>query len=163
TSSPPMRILPAVGVSSPAIMRSEVVLPQPEGPSRHTNSPSPISKLTSPTAVKSPKRLVTFSNSTDAMRLSLDAAEEAEAELPANAGTTRRGGQRIHERIGRQERDARGAGFRIERQERGRGRHVLAGAQQDEGDEEAPPDIDEAPHHDDHDAGPDDRQGDREK
>src|SRR5690606_7163439 len=136
TSSPPMRILPAVGVSSPAIMRSEVVLPQPEGPSRHTNSPSPISKLTLPTAVKSPKRLVTFSNSTDAMRLSLDAAEEAEAELPADEEIKRHDGQRIDERIGGQERHHRGAGLRIERIDGDRGRHVLAGAQQDEGDEE---------------------------
>ena len=32
TSCPSMRMVPAVGDSSPAIMRSEVVLPQPEGP-----------------------------------------------------------------------------------------------------------------------------------
>ena len=31
-SSPSMRICPSVGVSRPAIMRSKVVLPQPEGP-----------------------------------------------------------------------------------------------------------------------------------
>jgi hypothetical protein len=32
TSRPPMRIEPEVGDSSPAIMRSVVVLPQPDGP-----------------------------------------------------------------------------------------------------------------------------------
>ena len=40
TSSPPSRMRPPVGSSSPAIMRSVVVLPQPEGPSRQKNSPS---------------------------------------------------------------------------------------------------------------------------
>ena len=35
TSSPPSRMSPEVGSSRPAIMRSVVVLPQPEGPSRH--------------------------------------------------------------------------------------------------------------------------------
>src|SRR5206468_8475346 len=37
-SSPPIRIWPSVGVSRPEIMRSSVVLPQPEGPSRAKNS-----------------------------------------------------------------------------------------------------------------------------
>ena len=32
TSCPSMKICPEVGASSPAIMRSVVVLPQPEGP-----------------------------------------------------------------------------------------------------------------------------------
>src|SRR5258707_15132096 len=36
--------------------RSKVVLPQPEGPRKQTNSPSPISSVISPRAVKSPKR-----------------------------------------------------------------------------------------------------------
>ena len=34
TGVPSMRMRPLVGVSSPAIMRRVVVLPQPEGPSR---------------------------------------------------------------------------------------------------------------------------------
>ena len=38
---------PEVGSSSPAIMRSVVVLPQPDGPSRQKNSPSPTVKLES--------------------------------------------------------------------------------------------------------------------
>ena len=62
-------ILPEVGVSRPAIILRLVVLPQPDGPSRQTNSPSPIFRLTSDTAVKLPKILVTFWNSTEAITL----------------------------------------------------------------------------------------------
>src|SRR5213593_1849622 len=40
-------------------MRSSVVLPQPDGPSRVNSSPSPISSDTRSTAVAPPKRLVT--------------------------------------------------------------------------------------------------------
>src|SRR5215213_7621137 len=50
TSSPPIEIMPAVGCSRPAIQRSVVVLPQPEGPSSTTISPAAIRKLTSSTA-----------------------------------------------------------------------------------------------------------------
>ena len=39
TSWPSMRIAPAVGVSKPATMRKVVVLPQPLGPRKETNSP----------------------------------------------------------------------------------------------------------------------------
>ncbi|MNL56127.1 hypothetical protein D3C87_1795960 [compost metagenome] len=45
TSLPPMKISPAVGDSSPAIMRSVVVLPQPEGPRMVVNEPRGTSKL----------------------------------------------------------------------------------------------------------------------
>src|SRR5450631_2734285 len=57
TSSPPRKIWPEVGSSSPAIMRSVVVLPQPEGPSRQKNSPSRTVKVESFTATKSAKLL----------------------------------------------------------------------------------------------------------
>ncbi len=39
-SSPSMNILPALGVSKPPSMRSSVVLPQPDAPSRQNISPS---------------------------------------------------------------------------------------------------------------------------
>src|SRR3954465_11436415 len=39
TSSPPIAIMPPVGCSRPAIMRSVVVLPHPDGPSTTTISP----------------------------------------------------------------------------------------------------------------------------
>ena len=58
TSSPPSRIVPEVGSSSPAIMRSVVVLPQPDGPSRQKNSPFSTVKVESFTATKSPKALL---------------------------------------------------------------------------------------------------------
>src|SRR6516165_3417327 len=44
---PATSISPALGRSSPAIERSVVVLPQPEGPSSVNNLPSGTSKLTS--------------------------------------------------------------------------------------------------------------------
>ena len=54
TSAPPIRIAPDVGSSSPAIMRSVVVLPQPEGPSSVTSLPAAIVKEMSFTAATSP-------------------------------------------------------------------------------------------------------------
>ncbi len=53
------RMLPASGRMKPAIMRSSVVLPQPEGPSRKNSSPRSTVKETSVTAGVSPYRLVT--------------------------------------------------------------------------------------------------------
>ena len=47
-------------------MRSVVVLPQPDGPSRAKNSPSPMDRSSLSTAVTSPKRLVTPSIATAA-------------------------------------------------------------------------------------------------
>jgi hypothetical protein len=46
----PTAMVPASGCSRPAIERSVVVFPQPEGPSRVNSSPSWTSKLTSSTA-----------------------------------------------------------------------------------------------------------------
>mgnify|MGYP003694426599 CR=1 FL=1 len=60
TSSSPRKIWPEVGSSSPAIMRSVVVLPQPEGPSRQKNSPSRTVKVESFTATKSANALCRF-------------------------------------------------------------------------------------------------------
>ena len=45
TSRPPMKIWPEVGDSSPAIMRSVVVLPQPEGPRMVVSVPCGTVKL----------------------------------------------------------------------------------------------------------------------
>src|ERR1700704_2424592 len=50
TTSGPIEIVPAVGCSRPAMQRSVVVLPQPEGPSSTTISPAAMRKLTSSTA-----------------------------------------------------------------------------------------------------------------
>ena len=60
-SWPSIRMRPSVGVSKPASIRSRVVLPQPDGPSRAKNSPSVTVSETLSTAASLPKRLVTFS------------------------------------------------------------------------------------------------------
>ncbi len=54
-SLPSTTIVPAVGSSKPATMRSTVVLPQPEGPRKETNSPCSTSRLKSWTTVVAPK------------------------------------------------------------------------------------------------------------
>src|SRR5262245_46060777 len=61
TSSPPRKMRPSLGVSKPASIRSNVVLPQPDGPSSAKNSPCPISKVSVSTAATAPKRLLTAS------------------------------------------------------------------------------------------------------
>src|SRR3954464_7024086 len=55
TMRSPMRMLPPLGSSSPAIMRKVVVLPQPEGPSSVSNSPSAAVSVAPSTAAKAPK------------------------------------------------------------------------------------------------------------
>src|SRR6185437_14114513 len=64
TISLSMLMRPPVFCSSPATMRKVVVLPQPDGPSRVTNSPCATRKSTSLTAMKSPKCRLTFSSTT---------------------------------------------------------------------------------------------------
>src|SRR6516162_1929720 len=56
-STPSSRIWPWVGCSKPAIMRSVVVLPQPEEPSSEKNSPAGMWRLIPSTAFTTPKRL----------------------------------------------------------------------------------------------------------
>src|SRR5215831_5747422 len=67
TTWPPMRIWPPLGGSSPAIIRSSVVLPHPDGPSRTRNSPSRVTRSTPSTARTSPNTLRTARVSTVAM------------------------------------------------------------------------------------------------
>src|SRR5215510_1170167 len=58
TTRSPTRISPAVGSTKPAISRSVVVLPQPDGPSRHTRLPCSILSDTSSTTAFGPYFLV---------------------------------------------------------------------------------------------------------
>src|SRR6266567_1925644 len=58
---------PDVSSSRPAIMRSVVLLPQPEGPTRTTNSLSGMSRLMLRTASTLSKRLMTLRNETSAI------------------------------------------------------------------------------------------------
>ena len=61
-SAPPIRMRPCCGVSNPAMRRINVVLPQPDGPSKAKNSPGAMSSDRLSTAVTAPKRLVTASS-----------------------------------------------------------------------------------------------------
>ena len=54
TSRSPIRTVPDVTFSSPAIIRSSVDLPQPEGPTSTTNSPAATVSETSSTARTAP-------------------------------------------------------------------------------------------------------------
>src|SRR5262249_48869494 len=65
TGRSPKEISPASGVSKPATMRSVVVLPQPDGPSRAISSPSRTSRSSLSTATTLPKRFVRPRNETD--------------------------------------------------------------------------------------------------
>src|SRR5689334_6105082 len=81
TTRSPMRTVPSLISSRPAAIRSAVVLPQPDGPTSTTNSPSAISRSRPSTArVPSLKTLVTFSKATLAMgHLLLDRAADETA------------------------------------------------------------------------------------
>src|SRR5580693_628533 len=60
TARPSMLIVPEVTSSRPATIRNAVVLPQPEGPTSTSSSPSPTSRSSALTAVvPSANRLVT--------------------------------------------------------------------------------------------------------
>ena len=54
TSTSPIRMVPELAISSPAMRRRVVVLPQPEGPSNVTSVPGAISNFRSRTATTSP-------------------------------------------------------------------------------------------------------------
>ena len=58
TSLSPNRILPLSGLLKPAIAINNVVLPEPDGPSRVRNSPLFISRSTESSAYRSPYFLV---------------------------------------------------------------------------------------------------------
>src|SRR6516162_4256681 len=64
TSMPPSRMRPPVTCSRPAIKRSVVDLPQPDGPSSTSNEAAAASKLTSSTAHVAPHALLTFGTDT---------------------------------------------------------------------------------------------------
>src|SRR5438552_18477344 len=71
TSSPAISIVPDVGRSRPAINRSNVVLPQPLGPTNEMNSPFPTSSDTLRSAWTLPNDLLTLRTLTEAVRRSV--------------------------------------------------------------------------------------------
>src|SRR5688572_4336558 len=73
---PATKTSPAVACSRPATMRSVVVFPQPDGPSRQTVSPAATVRSTSRTAASAPNSLVMpFSSIVDIPPSPLDRAE----------------------------------------------------------------------------------------
>src|SRR5690349_18801839 len=70
TRRPPMASSPAETVSSPAMMRSSVVLPQPEGPTKTQNSPSFTSRSMSRRISTVPKDLQMPRSVTSGMAIS---------------------------------------------------------------------------------------------
>ena len=69
TTRSPIRTVPALIASSPATILSRVDLPQPDGPTRMTNSPSAMSIETPRIASTAPYILRTFSIETLAIAL----------------------------------------------------------------------------------------------
>jgi hypothetical protein len=70
-----MSIRPEVGAIKPAIIRNNVDFPQPEGPTRDTNSPEPTSNEALETAVcPEGNTMLTPSHSTRAAERRVDAS-----------------------------------------------------------------------------------------
>src|SRR5882762_10712554 len=76
-SAPPSVTRPASGRSNPAMIRSVVVLPEPDGPSSVKNSPSPTLRSTSSTATTSPYVFRIPSADTSAAKETLEDVEAA--------------------------------------------------------------------------------------
>src|ERR1019366_3264554 len=68
TTRPPIEIVPSVGSSRPAMRRSAVDFPHPEGPTRTRNSPPATSRSSPERTRVSPYALPTFSRRTPATR-----------------------------------------------------------------------------------------------
>src|SRR6185369_16065394 len=82
TTSPSIRTSPRVGATKPAMMFRMVDLPQPDGPSRHTNSPSRTERLMSSRTLMLPPSRSNAMPMPSARSLSLDATAGA-AGVPA--------------------------------------------------------------------------------
>src|SRR6185295_6323052 len=89
TTRPPMAISPEEIFSRPAIMRNRVDLPQPEGPTRMTNSPSSISTSTPCRTSVEPNDLRTFRMETLAIILPFCRGGRGRGPLPVMAGAGR--------------------------------------------------------------------------
>src|SRR5882724_11942122 len=82
TMRPSIATVPALTVSSPATMRNRVDLPQPDGPTTTTNSPSATAQLTPCTTSRVPYDLRTPSRVTVAI-----SSAPSDFVAPAKAGT----------------------------------------------------------------------------
>src|SRR5688572_5897474 len=93
TTRLPILIWPALMVSRPAIILSKVDFPQPDGPTRMTNSPSSMSTLTPCRMGTAPKDLRTCSICTDdiaASPLALLAQPDGQVRLAGQLDAERR-------------------------------------------------------------------------
>src|ERR1700755_2780364 len=81
TTRSPIEMRPPVFCSRPATMRKVVVLPQPDGPSSVTNSPSLTRRSTPLTAANSPKLRLTFSRTTFDIASFPNASQRADPRL----------------------------------------------------------------------------------
>src|SRR5215204_5363355 len=114
TSRLPKITRPEVCASRPAIICNAVVLPQPDGPSSTTNSPSAISRFSRSTAVTPPGyRLHRFSSTTRATMTS---------GISADAGPALERGERLVENV------QPAIGERLGEHERGSDSHDRGGA-----------------------------------
>src|ERR1700733_3970029 len=145
TTRSPIRTSPLVISSSPAIIRSAVVLPHPDGPTRHTNSPSWMSRLSLSTASAPPSyRLVRSSRTTPAMTRSSfhRPGEHATDEISLEGKEhDERDDDRDH-RTGRDDPVVRGKRARLPVEEQ-RERLMRVARQEDQGNEQVVPDPDE--------------------
>src|SRR5208282_328234 len=94
TSYPATNARPALGLSSPHNMRMVVDLPAPFGPRNPNTSPLRTVRLSWSTATKSPKRLVSFSITTELGTTELD-----ESEMARSIMAPRSPRNRIHKQV----------------------------------------------------------------
>src|SRR5687768_9964427 len=114
TTRSPIRIRPSETRSSPASIRSAVLLPQPDGPTSTTNSPSLIWRSKSFTATVPSKCLLTVSKVTLAMS-SLRARARRQYEV-------RRGEKRVRDGQGQERKRGGGDADEVDGHECGRER-----------------------------------------
>src|SRR5579871_4415411 len=160
TSRSPMNSWPALMVSSPAIMLSVVVLPQPDGPTSTTNEPSAISRLRRGITTCEPKRFSTSTRETLAIvafspaSLALDRADEIAAGDPAIGKDEENGDRNLRDdETRRGQIEGRDIAVAVQLQHaNGDGKDRLV-VEEHEGEDELLPDRDEVQRVADHDAG----------
>src|SRR5438270_8016298 len=86
TTLSPTAISPSVGSTKPAIRRSVVVLPQPDGPSRQTRVPCAIVIEILSTTAFVPYFFVNPRSSTDATRFPLQPIQQEHRAQPRHSG-----------------------------------------------------------------------------
>src|SRR5262249_30389328 len=102
TVRPSSSTAPDVAGSSPATMRSSVVLPQPLGPTSEMNAPDLISTLISRSTSRSPKRLLNPLRESLAMAKSIPRPRHEHALQPGETGRHDDPGNRQNDDAGKQ-------------------------------------------------------------